>query len=117
MATIFQKIFLSKKQQELADRKQEIMQIVSSAPIMHTSHITKTGGVVRCFSVISGDNVVRVEREYEQSRPFEQQVQYRLQMLSPKNVVFATHSSIDKLAEHVYTKMRKAWEKNNSHVK
>lgn len=117
MANIFQKIFLSKKQQELATKKQEIMQIVSSAPIMHTSHITKTGGVVRCFSVTSGDNVVRVEREYEQSRPFEQQVQYRLQMLSPKNVVFATHSNVDNLSKHIYIKMRTAWEKNKSHVK
>lgn len=117
MANVFQKIFLSRKKIIEIDRHNEIMQLITSNPIAHHSYMTKSGMVVRRFSIKTDNCHLYTERFCDLRAPKDQQVQYTLRIDVPKNINFATHSAIDKFTERAYMKMYKLWNKNRQHVK
>lgn len=117
MANIFQKIFLPKSKLSEINLKQEILQLVKSYPIMHNAYVTKRNGVARRFSIKTPTYHIYAERTFEQSRPVEHEIQYTLLVQSGKQIVYATHSEVDKFTQHVYEKMYKIWDKKKQHVK
>ena len=115
MANIFQKIFLSKKQIAEINQKNEILQLVASAPrVRHSAYTTQSGGVARRFHIAAGQSNMTAERTFDPTRPEELQVHYTLHVYAPQRVKYATHSQVDKFAEQVYKKMFKIWEKSKA---
>lgn len=119
MATIFQKMFLSKQKIAQINQEQEILRLISTNPISHRAYITKTNGVVRRMSVIAYGYNIYAERSFERNRPMDAQVKYSLVFATtePTRIKFATNSDIDKIAQTVFTKMRKKWEKTKQNVR
>ena len=117
MATIFQRIFLSKSKLNEINKQQEIMKLVSSEAVTHHAYFTKSGAFVRRFSIKTPTHQIYTERSYEKSRPVEHEVQYSLVVRSDKHIVYATHSEIDKFTQQVYNKMYKIWDKKKQNAK
>ena len=117
MIQIIQKIFLSPSKIAEKNQQREIIQLLSSTPIVHHAYVTRNNLVARHFSIKTKTYSIYTERTYDHSRPENEQIQYTLHVTKYQKVIYATHSSIDKFAQHVYKKMRKSWEKSNQHVK
>lgn len=117
MATFIQKIFLPKSKITALNQKQEVLDLVSSNPIAHHAYMTKKGAIVRRFSIKTNNCHMFAERTFDGTRPEEQEVQYFLRIDAPSQVIYATHSTVDKFAQQVYKKMYKIWEKNKKHAK
>ena len=117
MANIFQKMFLSSKKLTELEQKNNIMNLVTSGPVVHHIYETKTGGVSRRFSIKTDECNLYAERNFERSRPFERQVQYSLHVRKPWHISCATHSDVNSLAQVVYTQMYKIWYKNRTKTK
>ena len=117
MANLFQKIFLSKKEIERIDKEREISQLIASSPILHHSYITKTGGVVRRFSIKTPECHLYSERIYERLNQDDYRIRYTLRIDTPQQTAYATNSDIDKFTEDIYTKIYKIWDKKKQHAR
>lgn len=117
MATIIQKIFLSQKKLAEIDRKNEIMNLINGGLLMHNAYVTRTGSVVRRFTVKNNDFCIYSERHFDRLRTKEDQIQYTLRVNKEKHVIYASHGSIDPLAQTIYTKINKFWESNKENAR
>ena len=115
MLNIIQQIFSPKTRE--TEQQHEIMNRIKSETIMHESYVAKSGAVVRRFLIINPDFTICAERSFLRSRPDYDQVHYTLRADNTDRVVYATHSTVDKFAKHVYKKLYRTWLKNKQKVK
>jgi len=95
------------------DRKKEIVRLVTSKPIAHHTYTTKKNVVVSRLSIKAGKYNMYAEHRCDQTRPEYDQVHYTLRANYKDNIIYATHSNVDKFAQRIYNKMYKLLVKNN----
>lgn len=117
MIQIIQKIFLSPSKIAEQNQKKEILQMAAFKPVTHHAYVTKKDAVTRRFSIKTKNYHIYTERIFDRTRPEDEQVHYTLRVDNNKSVMYATHSTIDKFAQQVYTKMRKSWEKSKRNAR
>ncbi|MBR2285910.1 MAG: hypothetical protein IJ866_00390 [Alphaproteobacteria bacterium] len=118
MATLFQKIFLSKKKQAIIERNAEIMKLISNGRIINEPFV-RNDLIVRRFRLDSQEYDIYAEYSYDYKSQADEKDKtlYLLHVRVPGGISVVTNSHCEKIAEHAYNKMKKAWEKSRQNVK
>lgn len=117
MATIIQKIFLSKKKIVEQEQKKEVKELLQYGKISHYTYTTKNGCIISRFSAVLNKRNINADHIFDKSHPTENQVSYKLLVSEKKHPVWATNSHIDKFAEKVYLKMLDMHNKAKKHAR